>query len=102
MRTKIRRSILAALVAVVAVSSVGLTPAEARYRHHYGNAAGAAAFLGLVGTVVALAAADQYRDDYYGYGPYSGGYYSAPYGYYGGGYRHGGGYRYGGHWHHHH
>lgn len=96
MRTNIRRSIIAALAGIVAVASIGLTPAEARHRH-YGNAAVAAGVIGLFGTIAALAAADQYRDDYYGYG----GYYPAPYAYYGGGYRYGG-YRYGGHWHHHH
>lgn len=95
MRTNIRRSAIAALAGIVAVASLGLTPAEARHRH-YGNAAAVAGVIGVFGTIAALAAADQYRDGYYGYGPYYGGYYSAPYGYYGGGYR------YGGHWHHHH
>jgi hypothetical protein len=99
MRTTIRRAILAAVAGILVVTTIGLTPAEARHRH-YGNAAAVAAVVGLFGTIAALAAADQYRDDYYGYGPYYGGYYPAPYAYYGGGYR---GYRYGGgHWHHHH
>ena len=99
MRTTIRRAILAAVAGILVVTTIGLTPAEARHRH-YGNAAAVAAVVGLFGTIAALAAADQYRDDYYGYGPYYGGYYPARYAYYGGGYR---GYRYGGgHWHHHH
>jgi hypothetical protein len=63
-----------------------------------GGAAAAAAFAGIVGTGIAIAAA-QNRPDYYdSYGYYDGGpaYYAAPPAYYGGGpvYYGGGGYRY--------
>lgn len=60
----------------------------ARRRHHGGGAAAMAAFAGIVGTIGAIAAAQE-RRDYYESGPvyYDGGpaYYAAPaYGYYGG------------------
>ena len=100
MRTTIRRAILAAVAGILVVTTIGLT----RPRLATGitrNAAAVAAVVGLFGTIAALAAADQYRDDYYGYGPYYGRLLS------GAlcaitaaairGYRYGGG-----HWHHHH
>lgn len=77
--------------------------ARRRYYRGGGGAAAAAAFAGIVGTGIAIAAAQNRRDyydsyGYYGapaYGYYGGpAYYSAP-GYYGGGYRsnrHPGGY----------
>jgi hypothetical protein len=102
MRTNLRRTLIAAVAATVAFTSIGLTPADARYRHR-GNAAAAAAVFGLFGTIAAIAAADAARDDYYG-GYYGGPYSYAPAPYYGYGGR--GGYRghwHGGHhWHHHH
>lgn len=88
----------AALAAALVVSAVAFTPAYAAHRHgryHHGNAAMLGAVAGVFGTIAALAAEDQYRDEYYGY---DGGPYYAPYGYYYGGPR---GY-YGGYWHHHH
>jgi hypothetical protein len=73
----------------------GNTDISAARRRHYrgggGGAAAIAAFAGLVGTIGAVAAAQERRDYYYDGGPayYGGGpvYYDAPgYGYYGGGY----------------
>jgi len=71
----------------------GNTDISARRRHYRGggSAAGIAAFAGIVGTIGAIAAAQERRDYYYDGGPayYGGGpaYYDAPpYGYYGGGY----------------
>jgi len=95
MRSNIRRCIVAAFAGILAVSTIGLTPAQARHRHR-GDAAVLGAVAGVFGTIAALAANDQYRNDYGCYGCYGGPYY-APYGYaphYG--YRRG--YR---HWHHH-
>lgn len=91
MRTHLRRFAAAALIGALAFTTIGLAPAEA-HRWHRGNALALGAVAGVFGTIVALAAADQYRDGYYGcYG--CGGYaYPGPY-YYGGGYRG---------WHHHH
>ena len=89
--------IAAALATAVVISSIGISSAEARTRHsHRGNAAAVGAVIGLFGTIAAVAAAESYRDRYYG-----GGYYGGPYAYgpaYGyapsyGGYRH---------WHHRH
>ena len=63
----------------------GATDISARRRHHGGGAAAMAAFAGIVGTIGAIAAAQE-RRDYYESGP---GYYDAPayygpgYGYYG-------------------
>ena len=74
--------------------------ARRRYRH-YGNRAAVGAVLGMFGVIAGIAAANSYRDDYYG-DPY----YYGPGPYYGGGgyYRGGGGHRGGGggHAHHHH
>ena len=71
------------------------TDISARRRHYRGGggAAAAAAFAGIVGTGLAIAAAQNRRDYYDGYGYYDGGpayyggpvYYGSP-GYYGGGY----------------
>lgn len=73
----------------------GATDISARRRHYRGGggAAAAAAFAGIVGTGLAIAAAQNRRDYYDGYGYYDGGpayyggpvYYGSP-GYYGGGY----------------
>jgi hypothetical protein len=68
--------------------------ARRRYYRGGGGAAAAAAFAGIVGTGLAIAAAQNRRDYYDGYGYYDGGpayygggpvYYGSP-GYYGGGY----------------
>ncbi|MGH6682525.1 MAG: hypothetical protein ACRECA_01145 [Pseudolabrys sp.] len=100
------RSIAAALAGAIALSTIAFAPAQAasntattfsarRHWHHHGNAAMIGAVAGVFGTIAAIAAADQYRNDYYGY---DGGPYYAPYGYYYGGPRYYGG----GHWRHHH
>ena len=67
--------------------------ARRRYYRGGGGAAAAAAFAGIVGTGIAIAAAQNRRDYYDGYGYYGGApayyggpaYYGSP-GYYGGGY----------------
>lgn len=66
------------------VNDAPLIEVASRKRHRGNNAAAAAAFMGLVGGMMALAAQDSYRDRYYGYGrPYYGpDYYGR--GYYGG------------------
>jgi hypothetical protein len=73
----------------------GATDISARRRYYRGGggAAAAAAFAGIVGTGLAIAAAQNRRDYYDSYGYYSGpGYYGGP-AYYGGGpYYYGGGY----------
>lgn len=98
----------AALAAALTLTSFELTPAyaapskapqasqttldfSARRRHrYYGNRAAIGAFLGVAGTIAAIAAANSYRDDYYYYGePYS--YGPGPYYYGGGPYYYGGG-----------
>ncbi len=74
--------IAAALATAVVIGSLGINSAEARPRHyHRGNAAAVGAVIGLFGTIAAIAAADSYRDRYYGggyYGPYA---YGPGYGY---------------------
>jgi hypothetical protein len=93
MRINTRRFAAAAIAGILALSAIGLTPAEA-HRWYRGDAAVLGAVAGLFGTIAVLAARDQYRD-YYGcygcYGPYYG--YSRPYAY-------APGYRYWGHHHH--
>jgi hypothetical protein len=92
----LKGSIAAALAAAVVLSSISFNAAEARSRHyHRGNAAAVGAVVGLFGVIAAAAAADSYRDryygGYYGGGPYYGAYgYGPAYGYapYYGGYRH--------------
>jgi hypothetical protein len=129
-----RGSIAAALAAALTLTSLNLAPAQAAAakgidqlqetqstaattdfsarRRHYrrGNAAALGAFIGVFGTIAAIAAANQYRDDYYYYGdPYYGGYgygpsfgYAPRYGFrHGGGGWGGGGVVGGGHHHHH-
>ena len=120
-----RRFAAAALAAALTLTSLELTPAyaatakgrqaaqtttldfSARRRHrYYGNRAAVGAFLGMFGTIAAIAAANNgyyYDDYYYGPGPYyygGGGYYRGG-GHFrgggGGGHHHGGG----GHGHHH-
>ncbi|MEP7031993.1 MAG: hypothetical protein ABI830_13740 [Pseudolabrys sp.] len=112
MPKRLSAPIAAALAIAIAATSLDIAPAYAAAKHpqqtakasetidfsarrrHYrgGNRAAFGAVLGVFGTIAALAAADQYRNDnyYYGGGPY---YYGSP-GYYGGGgyYRGGGGY----------
>jgi hypothetical protein len=89
------RSAVLATVGALALSAVAPSSAFAGGRHRYGGgAAAAAAFAGIVGTGVAIAAAQNraaYYDDAYGY--YGGPAYApapvvVPYGggYYGGGY----------------
>jgi hypothetical protein len=72
----------------------GATDISARRRYYGGGgAAAAAAFAGIVGTGIAIAAAQNRYDNGYGYG----GYYDAPPAYYGGGpVYYGGGPYYGG------
>jgi hypothetical protein len=82
------------------------TDISARRRHYRGGggAAAAAAFAGIVGTGIAIAAAQNRRDYYDGYGYYDAGpayyggpvYYGTP-GYYGGGYHRSGVPHYRGH-----
>jgi hypothetical protein len=69
--------------------------ARRRYYRGGGGAAAAAAFAGIVGTGIAIAAANSRRDYYDSYGYYGGGpvYYGGP-AYYGGGPYYGGGYGY--------
>jgi len=87
------RSAVLATVAALALSTVAPSSAFAGGRYRYGGgAAAAAAFAGIVGTGIAIAAAQNraaYYDDAYGY--YGGPVYApapvvVPYGYYGGGY----------------
>ena len=76
----------------------GATDFSSRGRRYHGGggAAAAAAFAGIVGTGIAIAAAQNRRDYYYdnSYGYYGGGpaYYAAPPAYYGGGPYYYGGY----------
>lgn len=77
----------------VSAGTSDATDISARRRHYRGGgAAAAAAFAGIVGTGLAIAAAQNRRDYYDGYGYYGGPayyggpvYYGSP-GYYGGGY----------------
>jgi hypothetical protein len=73
----------------VTVGTSGATDFSARRRYYRGGggAAAAAAFAGIVGTGLAIAAANSRRDYYYQpYGYYDApGYYAAPTYYYGGG-----------------
>lgn len=72
--------IAAALATAVVIGSLGINSAEARPRHyHRGNAAAVGAVIGLFGTIAAIAAADSYRDRYYGPYAYGPGYGYAPY-----------------------
>jgi hypothetical protein len=83
------RGAVIAMVSALALTAIVPTEASARPRHWHGGggAAAAAAFAGIVGTGLAIAAAQNrnaYYDSYDGY--YGGGpVYAAP-GYYGGGY----------------
>jgi hypothetical protein len=101
MKTFGNRMVTAAAAAAIALTSVALTPASAApvnkkptasaagdtdfssRRRHRGNRAAIGAFLGVAGTIAALAARDRYYyDGYYAYGggPYYRPYY-APYAY---------------------
>ena len=93
MRINTRRFAAAALAGILALSTIGLTPAQAHWRR--GDAAVLGAVAGLFGTIAVLAARDQYRDYYGCYGCYGGPYYGHP-----GPYAYGPGYRYWGHHHH--
>jgi hypothetical protein len=83
-----------------ATGTSGATDFSARRRYYRGGggAAAAAAFAGIVGTGIAIAAANSRRDYYDSYGYYGGGpgyyggggYYAAPTYYYGGGPYYGG------------
>jgi hypothetical protein len=78
---------------MAATGTSGATDFSARRRYYRGGgAAAAAAFAGIVGTGIAIAAANARRDAYYdSYGYYGGpGYYAAPTYYYGGGPYYGG------------
>ena len=87
------RGAVFALVSAVALTAVVPTEASARGRHWHGGggAAAAAAFAGIVGTGLAIAAAQNHNayydsyDGYYGDGPVyvAPGYYGGGYGYYG-------------------
>jgi hypothetical protein len=84
-----------AMVSALALATIIPTEASARPRHWHGGggAAAAAAFAGVVGTGLAIAAAQNRRayydsyDGYYGGGPVyvtpEAGYYGGGYGYYG-------------------
>lgn len=84
------------LTAATATSGANDFSARRRYYRGGGGAAAAAAFAGIVGTGIAIAAAnarrDAYYDSYYGGPVYYGGpgYYAAPTYYYGGGPYYGG------------
>jgi hypothetical protein len=117
MRNQYSRPVAAALVAALALTSINIVPAQAASgnsrqphaaqaqattsdfsarRRHYrrGNAAALGAVLGVFGAIASIAAADQYRNNYY-YGDPGYGAYGAPYGY-------APAYRFGGYWHHRH
>jgi uncharacterized membrane protein len=89
------RAIAAVAVTAVALTAASFSPADARSYRRHNNAAAMAAFMGIAGTIAALAARDRYDRGYYG-----GGYYGGPaYGYGGpvyGGFRGGGWHRHGG------
>jgi hypothetical protein len=82
------RGAVIATVAALVLAAIAPTEASARARRWHGGG-GAAAVAGIVGTGLAIAAAQNrraYYDDYYS-GPYNGSpAYSAPGVYYGGGY----------------
>jgi uncharacterized membrane protein YfcA len=89
------RAIAAVTAAAIALTTVGVTSANAgyRYRSHRGDAAAAAMMMGIIGAVGAYAAAREYRKarearyrhydnpHYYGGAPRYG--YGGPYRYYG-------------------
>jgi hypothetical protein len=86
------RGAVIAMVSALALTAIMPTEASARARrwHGGGGAAAAAAFAGVVGTGLAIAAAQNrraYYDGYYGGGPVyvapEAGYYGGGYGYYG-------------------
>jgi hypothetical protein len=126
MRTNTKRSVATALAGALALTTMNLAPAQAaaakgtqakaatttfsaRRHWHHGNDAALGAVAGMFGVIAGLAAADAYRNDYYGY--YGAPYYGYPSPYYGSygyapryHYRGGGGHWHGGHGggHHHH
>ena len=76
MFTKSKRAIAAAVAGAIGLTAVSVTPASAARRHY--NAAGAAAFAAVVGTIATVVIAEQRRRDwenynrqraYYGYPP---------------------------------
>lgn len=73
MRMKTSR-VIATVAAAIALTTMSLQPAAANDRRYNGDAAAAAAFVGIFGTVAALIAADQYRkSNRHRYGPVYGG-----------------------------
>jgi hypothetical protein len=86
MFTKTRRAIATIAAAAITLSTIGLQPAFADYRRHNNDAAAAAAMIAIFGTVAALIAADQARDNhrrhYRHYGPAYGGPDRVPHGRY--------------------
>jgi hypothetical protein len=83
---RVAKGVIAGDIAASAAPADGVTDISARRRHYHGGggAAAAAAFAGIVGTGLAIAAAQNrraYYDDYYGGPAY---YAPGPY-YYGGG-----------------
>lgn len=63
MRTMTSRAIAAAAVAI-ALTTMSLQPAAANGRYNNGDAAAAAAIVGIFGTVAALIAANSHRHHY--------------------------------------
>ena len=67
------RATAIATIAALAITAIAPSAANARHRHRLGGgAAAAAAFAGIVGTGLAIAAAQNrraYYDEYYGGGP---------------------------------
>ncbi len=73
MRTMTSRAIAIAAAAAIALTTLGLQPAAAGTRHG-DDAAAVAAFAAVFGTIAAIIAAEQYRDQApagpsYGHGP---------------------------------
>jgi hypothetical protein len=87
------RGAVIAMVSALALTAIVPTEASARARRWHGGGGAAAAFAGVVGTGLAIAAAQNRRayydsyDGYYGGGPVyvapEAGYYGGGYGYYG-------------------
>lgn len=65
MMHKLKMALVAGLAAAVVLTSIGIGEADARSRRDRNNAAAAAAMIGIVGTIAAIAVADNRRDRYY-------------------------------------